>query len=39
MAIDDLREDIGHVTRRIDAIELAGLDERGDDRPILGSAV
>lgn len=39
VAIYDLHEDIGHVGPRIDAIELAGLDERGNDGPILGPAV
>ena len=39
MAVDDFRQHVGHVGLRIDAVELAGLDERGDDRPILGPAV
>ena len=39
MAVDDLREDVGHLGLRIDVVELAGLDERGDDRPVLSPAV
>ena len=39
MAVDDLREDVGHIGLRIDAVDLAGLDERGDDRPVLSPAV
>jgi hypothetical protein len=39
MTLDDLREDVGHVGLRIRAIELAGFDERVDDRPVLGPAV
>ena len=30
MAVDDFRENVGHVGHRIDAIELACLDERSD---------
>ena len=39
MAVDDLGENVSHVCLRIDAAELAGLDERGDDRPVLGAAI
>ena len=39
MAVDDLGEDVGEVGVRIDAVELAGLDQRGDDRPVLAAAV
>ena len=39
MAVDDFRQHVGHVGLRIDAVELASLDERGDDRPVLGPAV
>ena len=39
MAVDDLREDVGHIGLRIDAIEFAGFDERRDDRPVLCAAV
>ncbi len=39
MAVDDPGEDVGEVTERLDAVELAGLDQRGDDGPVLGAAV
>jgi hypothetical protein len=39
MAVDDAGDDIGEVGLRIDAAEFAGLDQRGDDRPVLGAAV
>jgi hypothetical protein len=39
MAVDDLREDVGHIGLRIDAVELASLDKRGNDRPVLSSTV
>ena len=32
-------EDVGEVGVRIDVVELAGLDQRGDDRPVLAAAV
>ena len=31
MALDDQRDDGGHVGLGIDAVELAGFDQRGDD--------
>jgi hypothetical protein len=39
MAVDDSGEDVREVSHRIDAVELAGLDQRSDDGPILSSAV
>ena len=39
MAVDDGGERGGQVDQRIDGIELAGFDERGDGRPILCSSV
>jgi hypothetical protein len=39
MAVDDLGERAGEIGLRIDAAELAGLDERGDDRPVFSAAV
>lgn len=39
MIIDDSRQYVGEVGLRIDAVEFASLDERGDDRPMLAAAV
>jgi len=39
MALDDQRDDGGHVGLGIDAVELAGFDQRGDDGPVAGAAV
>jgi hypothetical protein len=39
MAVDDPCECIGEVGVGVDVIPLAGLDERGDDRPTFGAAV
>ena len=39
MAVDDAGDDVGEVGLRIDAVELAGLDQRGDDGPVLAAAV
>lgn len=39
MALDDAGDDVGQVGLRLDADELAGLDQRGDHRPVLASAV
>ena len=39
MAVDDLGEHVGEIGVRIDAVELAGLDQRGDDRPVFPAAV
>src|SRR5687768_11366510 len=38
MAVDDLGEDFGEVAERLDLVELAGLDEGGDDGPVFGAA-
>ena len=39
MAVDDAGNHVGEVTVRLDAEELAGFDQRGDHRPMLGTAV
>jgi len=36
---DDAADDAGDVGLRVDVVELGGLDERGEDRPVLGTAV
>ena len=37
--IDQLGEHVGQIGLRIDAVEFAGLDERGDAGPILGALI
>lgn len=39
MVVDDACDDVREVDLRVDAVELAGLDERGDDGPVFGAAV
>ena len=39
MAIDDGGQGPGQIRIRIDGIELASLDQRGDDSPVLRSSV
>jgi len=39
MAVDALREEVGHIGLRIDAVDLAGLDKQGNDRPVLSPAI
>ena len=39
MAVDDPGDDVGQVAVRLDGEQLAGFDQRGDDRPVLGAAV
>ena len=39
MAGDDAVDDVGEVGLRIDAVELAGLDQRRDRCPVLAAAV
>ena len=39
MAVDDPGEDVGEIGVRLDPVELAGFDERGDDRPVLAAAI
>ena len=39
MAVDDFGERVGEIDLRIDARELAGLDQRGDDSPVFPAAV
>ena len=37
--IDELGEHVGEVGLRIDAVEFAGFDERGDAGPVLGALI
>ncbi len=39
MAVDDGSMRCGQIGLRIDGIELAGLDQRGDGCPVLGSRI
>src|SRR6266702_7336199 len=39
VAIDDAGDDVGQVSVRLDVNQLAGLDERGDHRPVFGATV
>ena len=39
VTVDDLCDDVGEVDVRFDAREFAGLDQRGDDGPMLAAAV
>jgi hypothetical protein len=39
VAVDDPSDDVGQVPVRLDGEQLAGFDQRGDDRPMLGAAV
>ena len=39
MAVDDAGERVGEIGVRIDAVELAGFDQRGDDSPIFPAAI
>lgn len=39
MAVDDAGDGVGEVGERIDAVELAGLDQGGDDGPVFRAAV
>src|SRR5260370_21924734 len=39
MAVDNLDEDVGEVGVRVEAAELAGLDQRSDDRPVLAAVL
>jgi hypothetical protein len=39
MAVDDFGERVGEIGLRIDAREFAGLDQRGEDRPVFSPAV
>lgn len=39
MPLDDAGHDVGQVSLRLDAVELAGLDQRGDHRPVLAPVV
>ena len=39
MAIDETGEHVGEIGVRIDAVQLAALDQRGEDGPVLGALV
>jgi hypothetical protein len=39
VAVDDPGEHVGEIAERLDVVELAGLDQRNDDGPVLGAAV
>ena len=39
MAVDDACEHVGEIGLRIDAVQLAGLDQRGDHGPVLAAAI
>ena len=39
MAVDDFGESVGEVGVGVDAAELAGFDQRGDNRPVAAAAV
>lgn len=39
VAIDDSGDDVGKIGLRFDAEKLAGLDQRGDDGPVLAATI
>jgi hypothetical protein len=39
VAVGEPREHVGEIGLGIDGVELAGLDERGEDRPVLAAAI
>jgi hypothetical protein len=39
VSFDEAGEDVGEVSFGVDAVEFAGLDERGQDRPMLAAAI
>ena len=39
MAVDDAGDDVSEVAVRLDVEELASFNQRGDYRPVLGTAV
>jgi hypothetical protein len=39
MTVDDPGEDVGQISERIDVLQLAGLDQRGNGGPVLGATV
>ena len=39
VAFDDPGEDVGEIAERLDVVQLAGFDERGDGCPVFGAAV
>ncbi len=39
MTTDDPGQDVGEIGKRIDVVELAGLDQGRDDRPVFGTTV
>jgi hypothetical protein len=39
MTVDDPGEDVCQIPERIDVVQLAGFDQRGDGGPVLGASV
>lgn len=39
MALDDAADDVGQIDLRLDIVQLTGLDQRGQPRPVLGAPV
>ena len=39
MSVDDFGDDVGQIGLGFDATELTGLDQRGDDGPVLTAAI
>ena len=39
MTVDDPGEDVGQVHERVDIVQLAGLDQRGDGGPVFGATI
>lgn len=39
MALDDAADDVGEIALRVDAVQLAGLDQRGQYGPVVAAAV
>ena len=39
MAVDDPGDDVGDVAVRLDPKQLAGFDQRSDERPVFGAAI
>jgi hypothetical protein len=39
MPFDDAVDDVGEVSERVDVVELSGLHQRGNHRPVLGAGV
>jgi hypothetical protein len=39
VTVDDPGEHVSKIAERLDTVELAGFDERGDDGPMFGTAI